>query len=132
MLRALLVYSISYLGQDCALRHFHKTDRLDPHICCLGWYPNIYMLHVWESVWKASAAIARFQQNFGQNLLLDEQNSEQAKKQNYRLHVEHYPPVPTPRPPLTSPTTKLVSASNDAMAVVGAFTATMECSRHER
>ena len=37
-----------------------------------------------------------------------------------------------PRPPLTSPTTKLVSASNDSMAVVGAFTATMECSRHER
>ena len=37
-----------------------------------------------------------------------------------------------PRPPLTSLTTKLVSASNDSMAVVGAFTATMECSRHER
>ena len=69
MLRALLVYSISYLGQDCLLRHFHKTDQLDPHICCLGWYPNIYVLHVWESVWKASAATAGFQQNFEQNLL---------------------------------------------------------------
>ena len=79
MLRALLVYSISYFGQDCALRHFHKTDRLDPHICCLRWNPNIYVLHVWESVWKSSAAIAGFQQNFEQNLLLDEQNSEQTK-----------------------------------------------------
>ena len=62
------------------LHNFHKTDRLDPHICCLGWYPNIYVLHVWESVWKASAAIAGFQQNFEQNLLIDEQNSEQTKK----------------------------------------------------
>ena len=63
MLRALLVYSISYLGRDgAALRHFRKTDQLDPHICCLGWHPNIYVLHVWESVWKASAAIAGFQQ----------------------------------------------------------------------
>ena len=82
MLRALLVYFISYLGQDCALRHFHNTNRFDPHICCLGRYPNVYVLHVWESVWKASAAIAGFQQNFEQNLLLDEQNSEQTKKQN--------------------------------------------------
>ena len=82
MLRALLVQSISYSGQDCALRHFHKTDRLDPHICSLGWYPHIYVMHVWESVWKASAAIAGFQQNFEQNLLLDGQNSKQTKKQN--------------------------------------------------
>ena len=81
-LRALLVYSISFSGQDCALRHFHKTDRLDPHICCLGWNPNIYVIHVWESVWKASAAIAGFEQNFEQNLLLDKQNSKQTKKQN--------------------------------------------------
>ena len=82
MLHALLVNSISYLGQHCALRHFHKTDRLDPRICCLGRYPNIYVMHVWESVWKASAATAGFQQNFEQNSLLDEQNSEQTKKQN--------------------------------------------------
>ena len=93
ILCALLVYSISYLGQDCALHHFHKTDRLDPHICCLGWYPNIYVSHVWESVWKASAAIAGFQQNFEQNLLLDEQNSEQTKSR-IRLYVKHYAPVP--------------------------------------
>ena len=97
MLRALLVYFISSLGQDCALRHFHKTDRLDRHICCLGWYPNIYVLHVWERVWKASAAIAGFQQNFEQNLLLGEQNSEQTKNSRIRLYVEHYPPVPIGR-----------------------------------
>ena len=40
---------------------------------------NIYVMHVWESVWKASAAIAGFEQNFEQNLQLDEQNSEQTK-----------------------------------------------------
>ena len=54
------------------------------------------MLHVWESVWKASAAIAGFQQNIEQNLLLVEQNSEQTKSR-IRLYVEHYPPVPSSR-----------------------------------
>ena len=93
LLHALLVYSISYLGQDCALRHFHKSDRIDPHMCCLGWYPNTYVMHVWESVWKASAAIAGFQQKFEQNLLL-EQSSKQTKSR-IRIYVEHYPPVPT-------------------------------------
>ena len=97
MLRALLVYSIGYLGQDCALSHFHKTDRLDPHICCLGWYPNIDVLHVWESGWQTSAAIAGFQQNLEQNLLLTSRIPSRRKKEEAKLGFlsSIIPPVPS-------------------------------------